>query len=370
MFASCNAVSTAESPLASAASAGLHYVSDDRPGIRRITAALGFRYTRPDGRPVRNPADLKRIRALAIPPAWKDVWISTDPKGHLQATGRDARGRKQYRYHSGWRASRDSNKFDRLEAFAAVLPAIRARTAAHVTRAGLSREKVLATVVQLLEKSLIRVGNDEYAKANRSFGLTTLRDKHVDVKGATLRFQFRGKSGKRHTVDVNDRRLARIVRQCRDLPGQELFQYLNDEGRVQDVTSSDVNQYLRDMTGADFTAKDFRTWAATVLAATALREQARSGGKAPASMAQAKKHVVCAIEAVAGILGNTPAICRKSYIHPAVLECYMDGSMTRKLKTALPASMRKTASKLKADEAAALRLVHCARAATDRRKAA
>jgi DNA topoisomerase-1 len=335
-----------------------------------VTAALGFRYTRADGRPVRNPADLKRIRALAIPPAWKDVWISADPKGHLQATGRDARGRKQYRYHAGWRACRDSNKFDRLEAFAAVLPAIRARTAAHVARAGLSREKVLATVVQLLEKSLIRVGNDEYAKANRSFGLTTLRDQHVDVKGATLRFQFRGKSGKRHSVDVNSRRLARIVRQCRDLPGQELFQYLDDDGRAQDVTSSDVNQYLRDMTGTDFTAKDFRTWAATVLAATALRENAGPGVNRPASTAQSKKHVVRAIEAVAGILGNTPAICRKSYIHPAVLECYMDGSMPRKLKTSLPASMRKTASKLKADELATLRLLHCARSTTERRKAA
>jgi len=284
-----------------------------------VAAALGFRYTRADGRPVRNPADLKRIRALAIPPAWKDVWISPDPKGHLQATGRDARGRKQYRYHSGWRACRDSNKFDRLEAFATVLPAIRARTAAHVARAGLS---------------------------------------------------FRGKSGKRHSVDVNSRRLARIVRQCRDLPGQELFQYLDDDGRAQDVTSSDVNQYLRDMTGTDFTAKDFRTWAATVLAATALRENAGPGVNRPASTAQSKKHVVRAIEAVAGILGNTPAICRKSYIHPAVLECYMDGSMPRKLKTSLPASMRKTASKLKADELATLRLLYCARSTTERRKAA
>jgi len=322
----------------------------------------GFRYTRADGRPVRSPADLKRIRALAIPPAWKDVWISSDPKGHLQATGRDKRGRKQYRYHREWRACRDSNKFDRLEAFATVLPAIRARTAAHVARPGLSREKVLATLVQLLEKSLIRVGNEEYAKANRSFGLTTLRDQHVEVKGSTLRFQFRGKSGKRHNVDVSDRRLARIVRQCRDLPGQELFQYVDDEGRTQDVNSSDVNEYLRTITGTDFTAKDFRTWAATVLAATALRELAGDGVGRPVSPAQAKKHVLLAIEAVAGVLGNTPAICRKSYIHPAVLECYMDGSMPRKMKAALPASMRKTASKLKAGEAAALRILHCARA--------
>ena len=326
--------------------------------------ALGFRYRRADGRPVRSAADLKRIRALAIPPAWKDVWISPDPKGHLQATGRDARGRKQYRYHAGWRASRDGNKFDRMEAFAAVLPAIRARTAAHVARPGLPREKVLATVVQLLEKSLIRVGNDEYAKANRSFGLTTLRDQHVDVKGSTLRFQFRGKGGKRHDVDVSDRRLARIVRQCRDLPGQELFQYMDDEGRRQDVNSSDVNEYLRDVTGTDFTAKDFRTWAATVLAATALRECAEAS-----SAAQAKKNVVRAVEAVAGVLGNTPAICRKSYIHPAVLDCYMDGSIARTVKASLPAAMRKTASKLKADEVAALRILHCARPAAGRKAA-
>jgi DNA topoisomerase-1 len=327
--------------------------------------SLGFLYKRADGRPVRNAADLKRIRALAIPPAWKDVWICPDPKGHLQATGRDARGRKQYRYHADWRVCRDGNKFDRLEAFAAVLPAIRARTAAHVARPGLPREKVLATVVQLLEKSLIRVGNEEYAKTNRSFGLTTLRDQHVDVKGSMLRFQFRGKSGKRHRVDVNDRRLARIVKQCRDLPGQELFQYVDDDGRTQDVNSADVNQYLRDITGMDFTAKDFRTWSATVLAAAALREF-----KDPSSAAQAKKNLVSAIEAVSGLLGNTPAICRKSYIHPAVLDCYMNGSMTRRLKAALPPAVRKAASKLKADEVAALRILRCARSTSERRKAA
>ena len=274
-------------PVTSAASAGLHYVTDDRPGIRREMGALGFRYTRADGRPVRSPADLRRIRALAIPPAWKDVWICADPKGHVQATGRDARGRKQYRYHSEWRANRDGNKFDRLEAFASVLPVIRAGTAADMARPGLPREKVLATVVQLLEKSLIRVGNDEYAKANRSFGLTTLRDQHVDVKGSTLRFEFRGKSGKRHSVDISDRRLARIVKQCRDLPGQELFQYLDDDGQRQNVNSADVNEYLREITGTDFTAKDFRTWSGTVLAVTALRECRRAD-----SMAAAKKNVV------------------------------------------------------------------------------
>jgi DNA topoisomerase-1 len=222
--------------------------------------ALGFRYHRPDGRLLKSPTDVKRIRALAIPPAWKEVWICPDPRGHLQATGRDARGRKQYRYHPDWRAHRDGDKFDRLEAFATVLPLVRARTAADLERPGLPREKVLATVVQLLERSLIRVGNDEYAKANKSFGLTTLRDQHVEVKGSTLRFQFRGKSGKRHSVGINDRRLARIVKQCRDLPGQELFQYIDADGQTQDVTSADVNTYLREITGTDFTAKDFRTW--------------------------------------------------------------------------------------------------------------
>jgi DNA topoisomerase IB len=239
----------APDPVTAAASAGLHYVTDDRPGITREMGALGFRYYRPDGRPLKSPRDLKRIRMLAVPPAWTRVWICPDPRGHLQATGRDARGRKQYRYHPEWRTHRDGDKFDRLEAFAAVLPVVRARTAADLAKSGLPREKVLATVVQLLERSLIRVGNDEYAKSNKSFGLTTLRDQHVAVKGSTLRFEFRGKSGKRHSVGINDRRLARIVKQCRDLPGQELFQYVDEDGRTQDVNSADVNTYLRDITG-------------------------------------------------------------------------------------------------------------------------
>jgi DNA topoisomerase I len=352
-----------------ASEAGLHYVTDDRPGIRRQMRSLGFRYLRPDGRPVRSPADLKRIRALAIPPAWKDVWICADAKGHVQATGRDARGRKQFRYHPQWRAHRDGNKFERLEEFAAILPRVRARVAADVAKPGLPREKVLATVVQLLEKSLIRVGNDEYARTNGSYGLTTMRDQHVDVKGATVRFRFRGKSGKQHHVSVNDRRLARIIRQCRDLPGQELFQYLDDEGETQDVNSSDVNDYLREITGADFTAKDFRTWSGTVLAATALRD-AGAGFSRPASMAAAKKNVVRAVEAVAGVLGNTPAVCRKSYIHPTILECYLDRSMDQKLSRAMPASVKRIASKLRANEVAALRLLHCARSTAQSRKAA
>ena len=326
---------------------------------------LGFRYYRPDGRLVKSATDLKRIRALAIPPAWKQVWICPDPRGHLQATGRDARGRKQYRYHPDWRAHRDGDKFDRLQAFATVLPMIRARTAADLGRSGLPREKVLATVVQLLERSLIRVGNDEYAKANKSFGLTTLRDQHVEVKGSTLRFQFGGKSGKRHTVGINDRRLARIVKQCRDLPGQELFQYVDEHGRTQDVNSADVNMYLREITEADVTAKDFRTWFGTVLAATALREFRHADSKAAA-----KRNTLLAIEAVAGVLGNTPAVCRKSYIHPAILECYLDRSMETKLSRALPPSVKRVASKLRPDEVTALRILHGMRPSTHRTRAA
>jgi DNA topoisomerase-1 len=349
----------APDPVASARSAGLRYVSDCNPGFRREKGPLGFRYTRTDGRLVRNAADLKRIRALAIPPAWIDVWICRDPKGHLQATGRDARGRKQYRYHAAWRTCRDENKFDRMQAFAVALPKIRARTAADIAKAGLPREKVLATVVQLLEKSLIRVGNEEYAKTNDSFGLTTMRDKHVDVKGSTLRFEFRGKSGKRHSVGVNGRRLARIVRQCRDLPGHELFQYIDDDGRRQDVNSADVNAYLQEITGEEFTAKDFRTWSGTVLAATALREFEK-----PASTTQAKKDVLKAIEAVAGVLGNTPSVCRKSYIHPAVIDAYLDGSMVE------PRPTRRFA-KLRSDEAAALCILQqLARTAARKRTAA
>jgi DNA topoisomerase-1 len=348
-------------PIESAKTAGLRYVCDETAGIRRVMGPLGFRFIGPNGRVIRKAAELKRIRSLAIPPAWTDVWICADPRGHLQATGRDARGRKQYRYHNDWRACRDENKFDRMQAFAAALPAIRKRTEADLARTGLPREKVLATVVQLLEKSLIRVGNDEYAKANRSFGLTTLRNQHVDVKGSTLKFEFRGKSGVRHSVDVNDRRLARIVKQCRDLPGQELFQYIDEDGVHRDVTSQDVNVYLKEVSGEDFTAKDFRTWAGTVLAAVALREFDRSE-----SMTQAKKNVVQAIEAVAGMLGNTRSVCRKSYIHPAIIDSYMDGSLLDTMRRKSPAS-RRVASGLRPDEVMALAILQ-QRASRDARK--
>jgi DNA topoisomerase-1 len=352
------------SPIESARTAGLRYVCDDKPGIRRTMGPLGFKYIGPNGRVVRNAAELKRIRSLAIPPAWTDVWICADPRGHLQATGRDARGRKQYRYHNDWRACRDETKFDRMHAFAAALPGIRRRTTADLARPGLPREKVLATVVQLLEKSLIRVGNDEYARANRSFGLTTLRNQHVDVKGSTLRFEFRGKSGVRHSVDVDDRRLARIVKQCRDLPGQELFQYVDGDGTHQDVTSQDVNAYLKEITGQDFTAKDFRTWAGTVLAATALRqlEKARTA-------THAKRNVVQAIEAVAGMLGNTRSVCRKSYIHPAIIDCYVDGSMFE-VDLQRTAAGRKAALRLRVDEVVTLTILQMRVSRDSRRKKA
>jgi DNA topoisomerase I len=343
-------INRAVNPIESAKSAGLRYVSDQARGIRREMGPLGFKYIGLNGKVIRNAAELKRIRSLAVPPAWTDVWICADPRGHLQATGRDTRGRKQYRYHPDWRACRDENKYDRMQQFAAALPDIRKRTEADLARTGLPREKVLATVVQLLEKSLIRVGNDEYAKANRSFGLTTMRNKHVDVKGSTLKFQFRGKSGVEHSVDVNDRRLARIVKQCRDLPGQELFQYIDDDGNHQDVTSQDVNAYLKEITGEDFTAKDFRTWAGTVLAARALRELDQ-----PRSVSQTKKNVLEAIEAVAGMLGNTRAVCRKSYIHPAIIDSYMDGSMLDSLRRR--GNVRKMISKLRPDEVAVLTIL-------------
>lgn len=309
-------------PEASARVAGLRYVSPALPGIGRRRARGGFRYVGPGGEPVREADTLARIRALAIPPAWEDVWICPLATGHLQATGRDGRGRKQYRYHARWRAVRDANKYDHTLAFAAALPGIRARVAADLARPGLPRAKVMATVVSLLEETLIRVGNDEYARANRSYGLTTLHDRHVQIEGTALRFQFRGKAGKRHNVALRDGRLARVVRQCRDVPGRELFQYVDEQGERQRVGSGDVNAYLREASGQDFTAKDFRTWAGTVLAAAILAE-----GEPPTSDAQAKGCVARAVEGVAERLGNTPAVCRKCYVHPAVLEAYRAGTL-------------------------------------------
>ena len=275
---------------------------------------------RADGRKVTNPADLARIKSLVIPPAWTDVWICTDPLGHLQATGRDARGRKQYRYHTRFRQMRDEVKYSRLPAFAQALRRIRRRTAADVRKPGLPRRKVLAAAVQLLEKTLIRIGNEEYARANGSVGLTTMRDRHAKIRGAEVRFEFRGKSGVPHAVELHDARLARIVKACRDLPGYELFQYVDEEGKRQTICSDDVNGYLREISGEDFTAKDFRTWAGTVLAAQALARLQRFK-----SQREAKRNVLKAIECVASRLGNTKAVCRKAYIHPAIFAAYMDG---------------------------------------------
>lgn len=307
----------------SARAAGLRYTTDTKPGIKRVRHGKTFRYYTPQGRRLTSVEDLARIRSLVIPPAWQNVWICPDPRGHLQATGRDARGRKQYRYHPKWRQVRDETKYDRMIGFAQALPRIRQRTSRDMRRPGMPREKVLATVVQLLEKTLIRVGNDEYARQNRSFGLTTLRDGHVDVRAGKVRFTFRGKSGVEHEVDLDDKRLARIVKACRDLPGYDLFQYIDEQGERCVVGSSDVNAYLKEITGEDYTSKDFRTWAGTVLAAQMLREIG-----AFTTQTQSKKNIVTAVESVAKKLGNTKAVCRKCYIHPAIFDAYVDGSMT------------------------------------------
>ena len=309
-------------PRASARSAGLRYSTDARPGIERRRQGRGFRYVDPDGKPIRDPAVLERIRALVIPPAWTDVWICVEADGHLQATGRDARGRKQYRYHSRFRTLRERAKFDRLIAFARVLPRIRRRVNRDLSGRRLSREKVLAAVVRLLELSLIRVGNDEYARLNRSFGLATMRDHHARVSGESVRFRFRGKSGRDHEVDVRDRRLAALVKRCQELPGQELFQYLDQDGEPVDVRSDDVNAYLREISGADVTTKDFRIWAATVLAFRAL-----SGSEPPETEAAVRRNVLAAVRVSAGRLGNTPAVARSSYVHPAVLTAYAEGEL-------------------------------------------
>lgn len=306
--------------------AGLRYVTDEMPGIRRETSGHGFRYRYPTGDIVHDEEVLKRIKILAVPPAWTEVWICPDPVGHLQATGRDARGRKQNRYHPRWREVRDETKYARMLAFARVLPKIRHRVQADLSLPGLPRKKVLATVVRLLELSLIRVGNPEYARENESYGLTTLRNRHVRVNGSSVRFHFRGKGGKWHDVDVEDRRLAKIIKSCHDLPGQELFQYVDQEGKRQPITSEDVNSYLGEITGEDFTAKDFRTWAGTVLAAMALCECG------PCSTKESKKNVLRAIESVAERLGNTVAVCRKCYVHPEVLQGYIEGVLLEALQ--------------------------------------
>jgi DNA topoisomerase-1 len=336
-------------PAAAAKSAGLRYVGDGMPGIRRKRIGKAFTYIGADGKPVCDPDEMRRIQSLVIPPGWSDVWICPIPTGHIQATARDAKGRKQYRYHPRWRMIRDETKYDKMIAFGQVLPRIRRRVDADLARPGLPREKILATVVRLLETTLIRVGNEEYARHNASFGLTTMRDRHVDVSGSTLRFEFRGKSGVQHSVDIKDRRLARVVKRSQDLPGEELFQYLGENGERHTIESSDVNNYLREITGEDFTAKDFRTWAGTVLAATALREF-----EAWDSKAQAKRNVVRAIESVAKRLGNTKAVCKKCYIHPAVLNTYLDGSLLDTIRHRINKEMTESLSELSPEEVAVL----------------
>ncbi|MBO0697964.1 MAG: DNA topoisomerase IB [Zavarzinella sp.] len=309
----------------------LRYTTDSSPGIRRVRSGNGFRYVAPSGQAVRDQETLARIKSLAVPPAWADVWICPHANGHLQAVGRDAKGRKQYRYHPGYRASRDEAKFGRMVTFGKALPKIRRTVARDMARPGLPRRKVLAAVVKLLETSLIRVGNEEYAKSNHSFGLTTLQDDHVEINGGLIRFEFRGKSGIEHEIDIKDPRLARIVKACQDLPGQDLFQYLDEDGEVRDVTSTDVNEYLHEIAGDEFTAKDFRTWAGTVLAALALQEFETFDTKT-----QAKRNVMAAIRSVAQRLGNTPAVCKSCYVHPRVIDAYLQG-------TTLDAMRRRTA---------------------------
>lgn len=335
-------------PVESAKLVGLRYVSDEMPGIRRLKSGTGFRYVDPKRRPV-GTEDRWRIKSLVIPPAWTDVWICPLPEGHLQAVGRDARGRKQYRYHPRWRQVRDATKYNRMIEFGKILPRIRERVHRDMQLPGLPREKVLATVVRLLEVSLIRVGNEEYARTNKSFGLTTMRDQHVEVTGSTLQFQFRGKAGKQHTVKVDDPRLARIVKRCQDVPGQELFQYVDGDGKRQSIGSAEVNAYLKEITQQDFTAKDFRTWAGTVLAARALQELEQVD-----SQAKAKKNIVRAVEAVSQMLGNTPTICRKCYVHPAVLEAYMDGALVTTLRNKAEQKLVDSLHKLRPEEAAVL----------------
>jgi DNA topoisomerase I len=337
---------------AAAKAAGLRYVSDHQPGIARKLSAKGFRYVDAGGKPVRDDATLARIRALAIPPAWEQVWICAHANGHLQATGRDARGRKQYRYHARWRSVRDEVKYERMLAFGRALPGIRAAVDAALGLPGLPREKVLATVVHLLQVTMMRVGNEEYARENKSFGLTTLRNRHVRIDGSAVEFHFRGKSGVEHRVTVSDRRLARIIRRTRELPGQDLFQYIGDDGATHSIGSADVNDYLRSISGDDYTAKDFRTWYGTVLAALALQEFERFD-----SETQAKKNIVRAVEAVAQKLGNTPTICRKCYVHPAVIEAYLDGSDLAALRASTEREFSADLHALSPEEAAVLALL-------------
>ncbi len=345
-------VQTIVDPRDAAESAGLRYVNDARPGVRRRKSGKGFTYTRADGTTLTEPNVLIRIKSLAIPPAWIDVWICPFADGHIQATGRDAKGRKQYRYHPRFREVRESTKYEHVVAFAEALPDVRAKVREHMGLRGLPREKVIATVVHLLETTLIRIGIDDYARQNNSYGLTTLKTRHVAIDGNEVRFRFIGKSGKQWSLRVKDRRIAKIIRACQELPGQELLQYIDGDGNPRDVTSSDVNAYLKEITGKDITAKDFRTWAGTVLAAMALNELQGFD-----SAAQAKRNLRTAIENVSARLGNTPTICRKCYVHPDVLTCYLDGKLVLELKAAVESELRDGLAGLQPEEAAVLAML-------------
>ncbi len=350
--ASSEGVHTIVDPRDAAESNGLRYVAVEGAGICRRKSGKGFGYYRTNGSRVDDEKILGRIRSLAIPPAWTAVWICPFANGHIQATGRDAKGRKQYRYHPAFREVRDGTKFEHVIGFARALPKIRETVKQHMALRGLPREKVLATVVHLLEATLIRVGNDDYAKQNKSYGLTTLKNRHVTIEGSDVRFKFKGKSGKQWSLAIKDRRIAKIVRQCQELPGQELLQFVGDDGETHDVSSSDVNAYLREITGEEITAKDFRTWAGTVLAAMALQEFQSFD-----STAQAKRNLRAAIEAVAARLGNTPTICRKCYIHPEVMNAYLDGNLIAELQSAVEKELRRELAELKPEEAAVMAML-------------
>ena len=354
-------IETADAQL-SAEEAGLRYVTDTGPGIGRRRAGKGFSYIGPDGTRITDADRIAWIKKLAIPPAWTDVWISPIRNGHIVATGRDARGRKQYRYHPRWREVRDQAKYGRLIEFARALPRIRRRTQRDLRRRGLPREKILALVVRLLEATLIRVGNEEYARENGSFGLSTLRDRHVKGKGSNLHFAFKGKSGKEHEVPIPDPRLARLVRRCQEIPGQELFQYYDEEGQRQSVDSGTVNEYLREISGQEFTAKDFRTWAGTVAASMALQDFLEIDDDAGR-----KKAIVDAIERVAERLGNTPTVCRACYVHPDVIESYLDGTLVDALSARARGAGRGSHA-LRREEAAVLGLLQARLAREQRRR--
>jgi len=332
-----------------AESAGLVYVDDQSVGLSRHKSGKGWSYRDATGAKIRAKAVIERINRIGIPPAYTDVWICGDERGHIQATGRDAKGRKQYRYHERFREVRDSTKYEHMLTFAEVLPGIRERIDADMARRGLPREKVLATVVRLLETTMIRVGNADYAKQNKSYGLTTLNDRHVKVEGNELRFRFKGKSGKQWNLTLADRRVAKIVKQSQDLPGQHLFQYLDEDGEQCEVTSSDVNAYLREISGSDITAKDFRTWTGTVLAALALAEFEKFD-----SEAAAKKNVCAAIEKVSAKLGNTPAVCRRCYVHPEVIDSYMSQALVLEIEQQVERELRENVSGLRPEEALVL----------------